>query len=639
MLAPSDKDFKPVVEIEGKSIPDALNCANLHSDVVLVMRSCVFEQPIDLAGAKFRSLTLTNCHAPSINAEHIVVEGDVHFDSLVCGKANLTGAHIGDDLHVENAQFSAEVPALDATNARINGSLLGNRLIAGGLCLQGAKVGCQIDLTQACLTVGDGPPGRAALSADGLVASGGITASLLEANGQVRLIDVQCAGTLEMHGAQLRCETPEKTALYLDRSRIAGSVYCDKGFAAAGVVQAIGVSIGGSLYLNSAHLTNGTPNGESLILRHARIGVQLRASKADEGRFTAEGKIDLDDARIEGNVQIIGADLVAHNGPTLTANRAYVGAGLTFEDVTANGTISLTGAHVVCDVNVDDLSFEPCGTRVALELNSLTVDGALHLHAESVDDGKKRIHGDVDLCRAKIGILQMAGEPPAGTTDLTGAHVAVLLDEPRRYLDDEHRLVLNGFTYDQIHMSGVALTHRLDWLKAGTRRIRTGMDGYHVPSHGFVPQPYEQLATVYRGLGQMRDARIILLHKNRARTRGMNWRTKWPWRILGYIQDVFVGYGYAPGRAFAWILALLFTGVGYFAANNPTPTEGTASFTGIDTVRYPMDLLLPGIGVGGKSAWTPADGFGKALALTLIIAGWLLGVTIAAGIARALRRD
>jgi hypothetical protein len=137
----------------------------------------------------------------------------------------------------------------------------------------------------------------------------------------------------------------------------------------------------------------------------------------------------------------------------------------------------------------------------------------------------------------------------------------------------------------------------------------------------------------------MRDARIILLHKNRARTRGMHWRTRWPWRILGYVQDVFVGYGYAPGRAFAWILALLFTGVGYFAANNPKPTEGTASFTGIDTVRYPMDLLLPGIGVGGKSAWTPVDGFGKALALTLMIAGWLLGVTIAAGIARALKRD
>lgn len=119
----------------------------------------------------------------------------------------------------------------------------------------------------------------------------------------------------------------------------------------------------------------------------------------------------------------------------------------------------------------------------------------------------------------------------------------------------------------------------------------------------------------------------------------MSSRTKWPWRILGYVQDVFVGYGYAPGRAFAWVLALMFTGVGYFASDNPAPTNGTSGFSGIDALRYPMELLLPGVGIAGKSTWEPVDGVGKTLALTLIIAGWLLDVTIAAGIARAVKRD
>jgi hypothetical protein len=73
-----------------------------------------------------------------------------------------------------------------------------------------------------------------------------------------------------------------------------------------------------------------------------------------------------------------------------------------------------------CDVNVDALSFERCDTRAALELSSFTVDGRLHRYAESAYDGKKRIHSDVDLCRAKICILQMPGTPPTGTTDLTG---------------------------------------------------------------------------------------------------------------------------------------------------------------------------------------------------------------------------
>jgi hypothetical protein len=643
LLTPDHEGFRSVVEYEKATIPDTIDFTNLHTEVALVMRGCVFEKPVNLTGAKFPTLALTDgCRAPSIDAKHIVVEGDVRFDKLVCGTVNLAGAHITDDLHVESAHFSAEAPALDAANARIGGGIMADHLIASGLRLEGATVGCEINLTDACLTVGDGPPGRACLKADALRADGGIVAHGLKAKGQVRFVDLQCASTLELSGAQLSCETPEKTVLYLDRAHIAGSLYCNAGFATNGVVQAIGVDIGGSFYLKSAHLTNGTPDGESLILHHARIGVQF-STKGDGGRFTADGRIDLDDAHIAGKMQITDADLIAHNGPVLTADRAQVGAGVTFKDVTANSTIKLNGAHITCDLDIGDLSLSTSGETPALELSSVTVDKALHLRAESPDDAEMHIHGNVDLSRARLGILHIVGEPPTGITDLTGAHATLLLDEqPHRYLEDEHQLVLNGFTYDQIHMSGVDLQDRLRWLQAGTRKVRAGTDHeYHAPPHGFVPQPYEQLAAVYRSYGQMRDARIILLHKNRARTRGMQWRTKWPWRILGIIQDIFVGYGYAPGRAFAWILALYLTGVGYFAipANHPRPTEGAASFTGIEMVRYPMDLLLPGIGVGGKSAWTPTDNWGNALAFILIIAGWLLGITIVAGIARALKRD
>lgn len=642
LLSPAHKDFRSVVVFEGATITDTIDFTNLHTEVALLMRGCVFENPVKLTGARFPALALTDgCRAPSIDAGHIVVAGDVRFDKLECGKVDLAGAHITDDLHVESAHFSAELPALDVSNAQIGGALMADHLISTGVKLEGATVEREIGLTEACLSVGDGPPERRCLDADALTAKGGIVAHRLKANGQVRFVDLQCTSTLELTGAQLTCETSDEIALCLDRAHITGSLFCNGGFTTSGVVHAIGVDIGGSFYLQGAHLANGTPDGESLIARHARIGVQFSASKGDDVRFTSDGRIDLDDARIEGKMQITGADLTAHNGPVLTADRAHFGAGVAFQDVTANSTIRLNGAHITCDLDIGDLSLELCDGSLALELSSVTVDKALHLRAESPDEAERRIRGDVDLSRARFGVLQIVGEPPAGITDLTGAHADLLLDEePCRYLEDDHRLVLNGFTYDQIHMSGVDLRDRLDWLEAGTRRIRAGTDHeYHTPSHGFVPQPYEQLAAVYRGYGQMRDARTILLHKNRARTRGLEWRTNWPWRILGIIQDIFVGYGYAPGRAFAWILALYVTGVAYFAANHPVATEGKAGFTGIDVVQYPMDLLLPGIGVGGRSAWTPTDGFGKALALILIIAGWLLGVTIVAGVARALKRE
>lgn len=60
MLRRSDKEFEPVVEIAEERISDALELANLRTDVVLVTRGCVFDKPVDLAGASFRGLVLTH---------------------------------------------------------------------------------------------------------------------------------------------------------------------------------------------------------------------------------------------------------------------------------------------------------------------------------------------------------------------------------------------------------------------------------------------------------------------------------------------------------------------------------------------------------------------------------------------------
>lgn len=620
-------------------ITGELNLARTRLDVPLLVRDCLFEQPLNLNGARLPWLELTGgCEVPSVNAGHLVVDGDVCFDELTCGHVDLRGAHITHDLHIEDARLTGPLYALDVAGARIGGLLHANRLVATGLRLEGANAGGQIELEDACLNTGDGPPDRIALNADGLIAAGGIVAHRLNANGQVRFVDTQCTTTLELSGAQLRCDTADKRVLCLDRCHIGGSLYCDDGFTTIGVFQAIGAHIGGNLYLDGAHLNNSTPGADALILRRTTIDGNLVAAKNDDSPFTAKGRITMEDASIAGHADYSDAQLVVASGAAISAKRLHIGTDIRLDDLTANGTIALDGARIGCDLILDSPLLESGADRIALNLYSATLNGTLLIRTDGTGH---RIRGDVDLCRANVGTVQLTGVPPYGTTDLTAANLSLLLDEPHQYSGDEHRLVLNGLTYRSIHMNDVPLSARLKWLKAGTGRVRTSDGGYQAAPHECAPQPYEELAAAYRRIGLTREARNILLEKHRVRTRGMNWRTAWYWRILNLTQDLFVGYGYVAWRAFFWVFTLLSAGTAYFRfVHPPNPTmKGASHFTFLDSLHYSMDLLIPGIDAGGRSAWDPADGFGRVLALTLMIAGWLLGFAIIAGVSRAMRRD
>jgi len=111
-----------------------------------------------------------------------------------------------------------------------------------------------------------------------------------------------------------------------------------------------------------------------------------------------------------------------------------------------------------------------------------------------------------------------------GTLDLRHAAVTVLRDRPDGW---PASVRLDGFTDATLELPLPAAT-RLGWLARD--------------SGGYQPQPYEQLATVYRTMGHDADARTVLLAKQRRRRRTVSA----PLRIWGYLQDWVVGYGYRP---------------------------------------------------------------------------------------------
>ncbi len=149
---------------------------------------------------------------------------------------------------------------------------------------------------------------------------------------------------------------------------------------------------------------------------------------------------------------------------------------------------------------------------------------------------------------------------------------------------------------------------------------------------GLPPQPYEQLASVYRQVGDDAQARVVLLARQRRERR----TTAWPSRVWGWLQDITVGYGYLPQRAVLWLVALLLTGSVAFGLAPPARVPGERE-PAFNPVFYTLDLLLPVVDFGQESAFD-ARGPQQWLAYFLIAAGWTLATTAAAGFTRAMSR-
>jgi hypothetical protein len=94
-----------------------------------------------------------------------------------------------------------------------------------------------------------------------------------------------------------------------------------------------------------------------------------------------------------------------------------------------------------------------------------------------------------------------------------------------------------------------------------------------------------------------------------------------------------VGYGYRPGRAALWLVALLAVGT-----EEPPPLFPGASVPPFSPLSYTLNLVLPIIDFGQARAFDPRRAE-QWLSYALIVAGWTLATTAATGIIRVLRRD
>ncbi|RAY13830.1 hypothetical protein DPM19_18280 [Actinomadura craniellae] len=364
------------------------------------------------------------------------------------------------------------------------------------------------------------------------------------------------------------------------------------GLRADGYLSMSGSVIDGEVRLPRAQISDGLRMNDTRITETdpQKWGLFSGALQVDAGAFFRDaeitGGVRLVGARMNGGLFMVGATLrnpgrMALDGQNLVVDDACELS----RGFTAEGTVRLRGARVNGTLSFDQAIVRAPGRRLALQLSHMQVDEL---------------------------ILALA-EPPREPVSLAHSRLGVLLDPPESWAAE---LYLNGLVYESLRAAPPPR-----WLEWVARDI----DGFH-------PQPYEQLATWYRGTGHEDLARRAQLAKLRARRPML----RPPGRVWSRLLDLTVGYGYRPWRAFMWFALLLAAGTTVFSAERPRPLKPPAERPHYNAFIYTLDHLIPIPTFGQRELWDPL-GWTQWLAYALIAAGWVLATALIAGMTRVLR--
>lgn len=413
----------------------------------------------------------------------------------------------------------------------------------------------------------------------------------------IRLMDCFFDAAPQLYGAEVRqlnlsgSVLPGLTAATL---RVDGVLRLT-GCRISGPVRLGGARVSGAIFLDGAVLTrpvppeggSGGPDGGAagqdeplLALNQVTCGDDLWAPG-----LKASGEVRLDGAVVAGSVRLDDAELAEPSGTALSAETLQVGADVHAMRIRVRGRVNLRGARIPGQLNLAHAHLANPGA-VALRASSCVI-GELWLRAAAP------VEGLVNLRRSQLDLLHIAPDVWP------------------------ERVNLDGLSY------GALAPH-----EPAARRLpvlERDLDGY-------VPYAYEQLAAAYRKVGDDAGARTVQLAKQRRQRAGLAWYAA----LWGRVQDVTVGYGFRPMRAAAWLASLLLVGSVVYAVHRP-PALKPAEAPHFNPVFYTLDLLLPVVDFGQEQAYAPA-GWYQGLSYLLIITGWILATTIAAGVTRSISR-
>ncbi|MET9905018.1 hypothetical protein [Streptomyces sp. NPDC006446] len=376
----------------------------------------------------------------------------------------------------------------------------------------------------------------------------------------------------------------------------------------------------------------GTAPGEPMALG-SRAAV-VRDGVLGSHRVTepsAEAPLRLADARVTGS--LVAEELQLHSGSlwSLFAPRLRVDGAVRGRELRATGAVYLRDAQVAHAVYFNgahvggiDATGLSCGrgfyadwgfhSRGQILLRGAAVESVVTFHDATLDG----LRADLMLNRLMTPRLRLdLRTAPPSRVVLRDAQLGALVDDSSTW-PAAGKLDIEGLAYRRLgSMAALSVKDRLAWLALDQEA------GVSV---------FEQLAASYQTAGDERAARTV----RHARERHLRRGDRFTGRVWGAIQDALFGYGYAPRRALLWLLTLVAAGSVWFATHPPAPVDDSRQ-RAFDPVLYCMDLLIPVVSLGYRSAFDPV-GWNKAIAVFLIVSGWLLATAVISGASRALGR-
>jgi uncharacterized protein YjbI with pentapeptide repeats len=567
------KSATPVegVRITGALFREPVDLADGRTDHQLGLARCRFENSVNLAGLRVERLSFEGsafleegADLLSLNLLGTKVAGQVAMDgATVTGQLLMAGLKVGGNLCMG---IGAKFRDVDLSAAKVDGELrLSHANVAGRLNMEGLEVGRGLYLNGA--TVGELLMNS--LQVGGILNMGGakfrdVDLTAAKIGGQLTIRGATVASRLCMNSLEVR----ESLFMHL------GAKFSDVDLTGAKIHGQLGmadVTVDGRLHMDSLDV------GESLYIRD---GAKL-------------WDVDLTAAKIHDSFLMDGATVRGW----LMMNRLAVTQNLMIRDAVIEGKVSIVLASIGFNFDLTRAEF------IEMDLSSTRIEGELRLDVDSPLTPKWRKLARLILRDAHAGILRDNWE---GNTNAW-----------------PDQLQLDGFTYDRLGRS-----------EYGSSRGMMDRDiGWYIDKpHGWLersrshsPQPYTQLAKVFRAAGEPAKAdRILYASRERARRSAKSWR----WLGLSLLK-ITIGYGLGARYfwALAWVIGatavgailLLFTG---------QPPDGLAA-----KAAYSLDQLLPIVEFEKSFGELALQGLVKYYFYAIKLVGWVLTSFLIAGLA------
>ena len=579
---------------------------------------------VNLSGSRIEgNVFLSKSGVDEVDLTAANVKGQLRFDSAtVSGKLTMNGLEVGQALLMRGSKEQpASFAEVDLTAANVKGQLnLIGATVNGKLTMDSVEVGQYLLM-------------RGSKEQPASFAEVDLTAA--DVKGQLSLEGATVSGKLTMNGLEVGRD------LFMQGSKEQPASFAEVDLTAANVkgqLNLIGATVNGKLTMDSVEV------GQNLLMRGSK---EQPASFAEVDLAAADvkGQLSLEGATVSGKLTMngleVGRDLLMRGSKEQPASfaevdltAANVKGRLSLEGAMVNGKLTMTGLKVGQNLLMRGSKEQPT-TFAEVDLQRSDVHGAIVLSGARfggdllLDDAQAGT--DLLMCSIEHGLdgqyltASLKGVKVGRTLELKGTTAAKLVlsdanigelricsmrwkTESQLNLRNTRASVLhedggwpchielNGFSYARLGFSDVS-----DWR---ARYLRNWLDR----DTTYTPQPYEQLAVVFRSAAEPEKAHeVMFASRERARRLAKVERTidnlpgfglwKVPgWRYFGLtILKWTIGYGlgYRYFWSLWWVLGFTLLGVIVLQIDTHQHIDTDQHIDIAGSVIYSFQKLLP----------------------------------------------